>query len=147
MSLTSKLLFGFALISAIGFWLMMDQVLERVERQYLEAAEEPMVDIAHVLAEMLSRDMRADGTLDSTPMKAAMEGAKNRQFEARIYSFLKTRVDMDVYVTDAKGWCCLTPCTRRRWGRSGPSGMWCSRSTAFTGPVPPGRMRMTSTPR
>ncbi|WP_029190896.1 two-component system sensor histidine kinase CreC [Verrucomicrobium spinosum] len=103
MSLTSKLLFGFALISAIGFWLMMDQVLERVERQYLEAAEEPMVDIAHVLAEMLSRDMRADGTLDSTPMKAAMEGAKNRQFEARIYSFLKTRVDMDVYVTDAKG--------------------------------------------
>lgn len=103
MSLTSKLLFGFALISAIGFWLMMDQVLERVERQYLEAAEEPMVDIAHVLAEMLARDMRADGTLDSTPVKAAMEGAKNRQFEARIYSFLKTRVDMDVYATDARG--------------------------------------------
>jgi two-component system sensor histidine kinase CreC len=41
MSLTSRLLLGFALIAGIGFWLMMDQVLQRVERQYLEAEEEP----------------------------------------------------------------------------------------------------------
>ena len=47
MSLTSRLLLGFALIAGIGFWLMMDQVLQRVERQYLEAEEEPMVDIAN----------------------------------------------------------------------------------------------------
>ncbi|HSJ01301.1 MAG: two-component system sensor histidine kinase CreC [Verrucomicrobium sp.] len=103
MSLTSKLLFGFALISAIGFLLMMDQVLERVERQYLEAAEEPMVDIANVLAELLAQDMQPEGTLDSTAITTAMTGAKGRDFEARIYSFVKTKVDMDLYVTDKYG--------------------------------------------
>jgi two-component system sensor histidine kinase CreC len=102
-SLTSKLLFGFALISAIGFWLMMDQVLERVERQYLEAAEEPMVDVANLLAELLARDMAPDGTMNITPLKTALQEVKARQFEARIYSFIKTHVDMDVYVTDASG--------------------------------------------
>lgn len=103
MSLTSRLLFGFALIAGIGFWLMMDQVLDRVERQYLEAAEEPMVDMANVMAELLVRDLKRGGGIDTAPVQAAFEAAKKRQFEARIYSHVKTQVNMDVYVTDAQG--------------------------------------------
>ncbi len=103
MSLTSKLLLGFALIAGIGFLLMMDQVLSRVERQYLEAAEEPMVDIANVMAEMLAHDVDGEGKLDTTTLQAAFTGAKARQIEAKIYSFTKTRMDMDVYVTDSSG--------------------------------------------
>jgi two-component system sensor histidine kinase CreC len=101
MSLTSKLLAGFALISAIGFWLMMDKVLARVERQYVEAEEEPMVDMANVLAEMLARDV-SDGRVDTTHVQRAFEAAKTRVFEAKIYLLTKTGVEMDVYVTDAE---------------------------------------------
>jgi two-component system sensor histidine kinase CreC len=103
MSLTSRLLFGFTLIAGIGFWLMMDQVLDRVERQYLEAAEEPMVDMANVLAEMLQQEAQRAGGLKTDSLRASLEGAKGRQFVAKIYSVAKTRVDMDVYVTDAEG--------------------------------------------
>lgn len=103
MSLTSKLLFGFALISAIGFWLMMDQVLERVERQYLEAAEEPMVDMANILAELLARDTLPGGTVNIAPLESAFSRVKQRVLDAKIYSFTKTHVDMDAYVTDKEG--------------------------------------------
>jgi two-component system sensor histidine kinase CreC len=103
MSLTSRLLFGFAMIAGIGFWLMMDQVLDRVERQYLEAAEEPMVDMANVMAEMLARDIDWDRKIDTEPMRKAMEAVKIRIFEAKIYSHTKTQVNMDVYVTDTHG--------------------------------------------
>jgi two-component system sensor histidine kinase CreC len=103
MSLTSRLLVGFALIAAVGFWLMMDQVLQRVERQYLEAEEEPMVDIANILAELLARDVKPDGAFDTKPLASAFEGVKRRAFKAQIYSHMKTHVDMDVYVTDSQG--------------------------------------------
>src|SRR5436190_17881454 len=103
MSLTSRLLLGFALIAGVGFWLMIDQVLSRVERQYLEAAEEPMVDMANVLAEMLARDVSAGGRIETAPLQIAFAGVKAREFEAKIYSFTKTHVDMEVYVTDKRG--------------------------------------------
>jgi len=102
-SLTARLLFGFILISGVGFLLMMDQVLDRVERQYLEALEEPMVDIAHVMAEILAKDVWPDGTLDVTRIGKAMARAKKRVFNARIYSMVKNRVDMEMCVTDPTG--------------------------------------------
>ena len=103
MSLTTRLLFGFALIAALGFALMLDTVLERVERQYLEAAEEPMVDFANVLAELMARDMTTDGKMDPGALEAALSGARSRTLTARIHSVLKTQVDLSVYVTDEQG--------------------------------------------
>lgn len=103
MSLTSRLLFGFTLIAGVGFWLMMDQVLDRVERQYLEAAEEPMVDMANVLAELLETQVKQDNRMDTEALGAAFQGVKKRVFMAKIYGVAKTHVDMDVYVTDAQG--------------------------------------------
>lgn len=103
MSLTSRLLLGFALIAGIGFWMMMDRVLDRVERQYLEAAEEPMVDMANVLAEMLESEAAQAGHITTECLREAFEGVKAREVSAKIYGVAKTRVDMDVYVTDAQG--------------------------------------------
>ena len=102
-SLTSRLLFGFILITGLVFWLMMDKVVGRVERQYLEALEEPMVDMANVMAELIARDITPDGKLDLRDLEKSMIRAKNRVFRARIYSMTKTKVDMDVCVTDADG--------------------------------------------
>ncbi|WP_166442949.1 two-component system sensor histidine kinase CreC [Phragmitibacter flavus] len=102
-SLTSRLLAGFTLIAGMGFWLMMDKVLDRVERQYLEAAEEGMVDMANLLAELLERDLGPGGNFDPKVLEEAFVGVKGRVLEARIYSLVKTEVDLEVYVTDADG--------------------------------------------
>ena len=79
---------------------MMQQVLERVERQYLEAEEEPMVDMANVLAEFIGRELK-DGRPDVSKINEAMSAVKERAIRAKIYALTKTEVDMDVYVTDA----------------------------------------------
>jgi two-component system sensor histidine kinase CreC len=83
MSLTSRLLLGFAIISGIGFLMMMHNVLERVERQYLEAEEEPMVDMANIMAEMLAHDVK-DGQIDPTRLRASFEAVKQRTLKAKI---------------------------------------------------------------
>lgn len=102
MTLTARLLFGFVLIAAGGFYFITDQVLKRVERQYLEAVEEPMVDAANVLAAALEQDTKS-GALDATRFAASFASAKKREFEARIYSLTKSRINLEAYVTDGNG--------------------------------------------
>lgn len=102
MTLTARLLFGFVLVAAGGFYFITNQVLKRVERQYLEAVEEPMVDAANILAAALEQDIKS-GALDATRFAASFAAAKKREFEAKIYDFTKTRINLEAYVTDDKG--------------------------------------------
>ena len=102
MTLTARLLFGFVLIAAAGFYFLVKETVKRVERQYLEAMEEPMVDAAHVLAASLEQDIR-EGTLDPSRFAATFHSASSRTFEAKIYSVLKTQINLGAYVTDEKG--------------------------------------------
>jgi two-component system sensor histidine kinase CreC len=50
MSLTARFLLGFALVASVGLFVLFSQLIQRVERQYMEATEEPMVDVANILA-------------------------------------------------------------------------------------------------
>lgn len=102
MTLTARLLFGFVLIAAAGFYFLVKETVKRVERQYLEALEEPMVDAAHVLAALLEQDFR-DGKLDASRFAATFQAASSRNFVAKIYSVVKTHISLEAYVTDEKG--------------------------------------------
>ncbi|MBX7208359.1 MAG: two-component system sensor histidine kinase CreC [Verrucomicrobiaceae bacterium] len=102
MTLTARLLFGFVLVAAGGFYFITDRVLKRVERQYLEAVEEPMVDAANILAAALEQDIQ-DGALDAARFGATFAAAKKREFEAKIYDFTKTHINLEAYITDDKG--------------------------------------------
>ncbi|MFN0125965.1 MAG: two-component system sensor histidine kinase CreC [Verrucomicrobiales bacterium] len=102
MSLSARLLFGFVVIAAGGFYFLSDQIVQRVERQYIEAVEEPMVDAANILAASLEQDIK-DGRLDVGRFATAFDSAKRREFEARIYTLDKSTLYLDAYVTDAKG--------------------------------------------
>jgi len=102
MSLTVRILLGFVVASLLGTYLVLGPIMERVERQYLEAAEEPMVDAAEILAAWVSRELELTGTLPAS-LNAAFAAAQGRQLRVRIYDFLKTQVSMGAYVTDANG--------------------------------------------
>ncbi len=102
-SLTSRILIAFFLVALGGFYLLLDKLLVRVERQYMEALEEPMVDTAHLLAAMVEQRIDETGTLQLEPVKAAFENGLSREFRAQVYELLKTEVGMHVYVTDARG--------------------------------------------
>lgn len=101
MSLTARFLLGFALVASVGLFVLFSQLIQRVERQYMEATEEPMVDVANILAEILAMQVK-DGVLDATAVETAVRFAQARELNAQIYNRTKTQVDMQVYVTDAE---------------------------------------------
>jgi two-component system sensor histidine kinase CreC len=101
MSLTLRFIIAVALLCTAGWFAVVKPVLERVERQYLEAAEEPMVDLANLLAEIAAQSWSDE---DSTAfLSEALERARAREFEARIYELVKTRVDLHIVISDARG--------------------------------------------
>lgn len=102
MSTTTRTLIAFLLIVAAAFYFLLDRLGHRVERQYMEAAEEPMVDAAHLLAAILEPHF-AEGDLKFAHFRRGLDTIRERRFEARIYNLVKTEVGMDAYVTDREG--------------------------------------------
>ncbi len=98
MSTTSRILIAFLAFLAIGLYLFDRHLNYRVERQYLEAAEESMVDVAQLLAARLEGE-----SFDIPGLRREWEAARQRKFSARIYDITKTTLDMNLYVTDAAG--------------------------------------------
>jgi two-component system sensor histidine kinase CreC len=78
------------------------RVLGGLRVAYLESAEEPLVDEANVLAAVVAR-ARHDGKLDTDELERLFSDVYGRKLSARIYDTQKERVDIRVYVTDAKG--------------------------------------------
>lgn len=101
MSLTARFLLGFAVVTTAGLLILFTQLIHRVQRQYFEAIEEPMVDVANILAEVISADAR-DGVLRPHAVEQAVRAAQQRRINAQIYNRSKAEVDMQVYVTDAQ---------------------------------------------
>jgi two-component system, OmpR family, sensor histidine kinase CreC len=101
-STTTRVLLAILVVVTGAFYFLMDKLAERVERQYLEAAEEPMVDTAHLLAAYLEQELET-GELYFDKLRRAFDDLHRRRIEARIYSLVKTSIDLEVYVTDAHG--------------------------------------------
>lgn len=102
MSISARILLGFLILSVAGFYLLVLPIRDRVERQYLEAAEEPMVDTAEMLAAIVSKELESSGRLPDS-LAAGLAATARRKLEATIYGWEKKSVLMDVYVTDAHG--------------------------------------------
>ena len=102
MSLTVRILLSFGLMALAAFACLLNPVLDRVERQYLEATEEPMVDVAEILAALLSNQPTADLVAPDT-WKRGMRSVKDRPLHAKIYNLMKEKVLMDFYITDTSG--------------------------------------------
>jgi two-component system sensor histidine kinase CreC len=102
-STTSRILIAFLVLLALGLLALERQLAARVQRQYFEAVEEPMVDMAQLFATLIEQQVPADGTIDITTLRRAWKDAHERQFSARIYSVTKTAVNAQLYVTDRQG--------------------------------------------
>ena len=98
MSTTSRILLGFLVFLAVGLYAFDDKLTRRVEREYLEAAEESMVDVAQLLAARLEAE-----NFDIAGLRHEWDAARKREFAAQIYDLTKTTLDMNLYVTDERG--------------------------------------------
>lgn len=103
MRATTRILLGFLLFLAIGLYFLATRLSKRVERQYLEAAEEPMADIAQIFAALLEQQLGETGELDLAVIRSTFAAAHAREFAAQIYNVTKTSINTNVYVTDRHG--------------------------------------------
>lgn len=103
MSTTSRILLGFLLFLAAGLYLFQQTLAERVEREYTEATEEAMVDMAQVAAALFEQHADGTGSLDLAMIRRAWSAAHARSFSAKIYGVTKTTLDLNAYVTDRAG--------------------------------------------
>ncbi len=103
MSTSVRILIAFLFLLFGGLVYFANDLTERVERQYMEAAEEPMVDAAQVMAAWVETLVRDDGTIDVSPLRETFGRAHQRRFLAKIYNFEKVALSLHLYVTDANG--------------------------------------------
>jgi two-component system sensor histidine kinase CreC len=109
------------LIFVVCFYYPIHRIIIDLTTRYLESIEDPLVDQANILASLVAVEME---TNDFNPEKLyrAFERTYSRSLSAKIYEFLKTGVDIRVYITDASGGFSLTQKTGRTWGRITPRG-------------------------
>jgi len=97
------------------FYYPFSWVRDNLRARYLEGVEDPLVDQANILAEMVGRDM-ADGRFDRERLYRIFSSAYERRLSARIYKVMKNDVDMRVYITDTAGKVVFDSVDRDRWG-------------------------------
>ncbi len=102
MSIRARIFFVFVATVIAGFVLLATWIRNDVADRYSESFEEVMVDMANLLAEIITTDI-ATGDTKLQQFDQAFSRVKQRRFSAKIYEFEKTTVDIRVYVTDDKG--------------------------------------------
>lgn len=102
MSIRTRVIISYLVLVGAGFLYLVKQITDDMRPRYLEAAEETMVDMAHVMATLAEQSFDG-GKLDPARLKQACASAANRQFTARIYEVEKQRFDLRIYATDATG--------------------------------------------
>ncbi len=102
MTIRTRIFLVYLLIVGGGFYYLVNRSLGEVRPRYLESMEEALVDTAHLLASVIE-NATGDQPLKAEIVRRAFAGAFDRSFHALIYTMIKERVDLRVYVTDAKG--------------------------------------------
>ncbi len=100
MTIGTKLFLCITLIVTVGLGNFVLWTRSELNPRYREAVEEPLVDIAVILASLQSRQ---SNPLDISLLRQAMEESSSRAFKASVYALLKEKADLRLYVTDEKG--------------------------------------------
>jgi len=104
MSIRARIIVTHLLIVGIGFFYLIKKITDprEIKPRYMQSIEEPMVDTARIFAAFVERGM-VDARIDVAPFRDAFHQARSRPLAAKIYRKEKTTVDLNVYVTDARG--------------------------------------------
>ncbi|KNZ32040.1 MAG: histidine kinase [Methylibium sp. NZG] len=102
MSKRSRIFIGILLAYVVGVgWLMVRQ-LGDIDPRYRESAEESLVETAQLLAAFVEQ-ASSDGALKTDGLQPVFQSAYARRFNANIFGFEKTRVELRLTVVDRAG--------------------------------------------
>src|SRR3954464_4214339 len=102
MKLGLRIFLFYLAVFAVCLYFTTDWIWTTLRTRYLESVEEPLVDAANLLASVVEQDMaRPDFTF--ADLDSPLARAHSRVLSARIYDLEKSRVDLQLYITDASG--------------------------------------------
>jgi two-component system sensor histidine kinase CreC len=102
MTIRFRILLVFLLTLAGGFFALERWLSLELRPRYYQSFEEPLVDMANVLAEIAGSEFDKPQP-DFGRLQLALDGARRRDPKANIYGLKKHEIDIRVYVTDSKG--------------------------------------------
>ncbi len=102
MTKRNRIFLGILLIFAAGLAFMLYRVVADLDPRYRESAEESLVETAQLMASLVEQDVQA-GAIDTRRLEPLFKSVYAREFEAQIFSVLKRRVELRLYVTDRSG--------------------------------------------
>jgi two-component system, OmpR family, sensor histidine kinase CreC len=98
----NRIFIGILLIFAAGLAFMLYRVVADLDPRYRESAEESLVETAQLMATVVEQDVRG-GAIDTSRLEPLFKSVYARRFEAQIFSLVKRRVELRLYVTDGSG--------------------------------------------
>ncbi|AEG02213.1 two-component system sensor histidine kinase CreC [Methylomonas methanica] len=102
MTVRSRILLVFLLALASGFFALERWLSLELRPRYYQSFEEPLVDMANILAEIAGQEFdRPDPDFDR--LQSALQRVYQRDPKADIYGLRKNDIDIRVYITDRNG--------------------------------------------
>jgi two-component system sensor histidine kinase CreC len=89
-------------IVAVGFYYLVNWVVDDLRPHYMKSMEESLVDQSVLLASVVEQ-MISNNTIETGILREAFKSANRRKFDAAIYDMEKKRMNVRVYVTDDNG--------------------------------------------
>ena len=102
MTVRTRIILVFIVVVSGGFFFLVSWITDDLRPRYLESLEEPLVDTAHILAELVADELDQDGQ-PSEELRGAFIRVYRRRFDARVYALRRDAVDLRIYVTDNQG--------------------------------------------
>ena len=104
LSRRNRLYLAILLAFLVGVSLLMWRLLADIDPRYRESAEESLVETTHLLAALVEHASQ-DGSagLDTRALERLFADVQARRFEADIFGFVKTRVELQAVVVDRQG--------------------------------------------
>ncbi len=107
MSIRNRIFAVFVLGIALGVYALFHWMRSDMLPRYMEAQEDLMVDMAWLLSSQIeSRGIKLEEgelEIDVQALEDSFARLRDQRFHAQIYGLLKTRADLRVYVTNARG--------------------------------------------
>ena len=117
MKLGLRIFLFYLAIFAACLYFTTDWIWTTLRMRYLESVEEPLVDSANLLASLVEREM-ARPDFNFADLEASLARVHSRKLSARIYDLQKSNVDLQIYITDARGMVVLDTRRPRAVGQS-----------------------------
>ena len=102
MKIRARIFLAILLTMGIGFAAFVHWIVSDLEPQFRKSTEEPQVDSALVLAAMAASQVE-NGVVNAVLFRKAFDAISPEIAPVHIYDFIKTTMDLRIYITDAAG--------------------------------------------